>query len=193
MPTGKKLNSMKLVSTKTNPNSQKGGKTMATREETNSTKIPGPTEGVTNMKSPKLLARIAGVFYLLVGITGAFSEGYVDPSIYVGGDAAATARNVLANPELVRIGVFAHLVDATFFVLMALTLYQLLNHVNKGVARSMLVGIYTYLFGATAEPKGAKVMSRGGGLPPLQLTWRMIAYKPARKLRRFGSPDLSDA
>jgi hypothetical protein len=112
---------------------------MATREETNSTKIPGPTEGGTNMKSPKLLARIAGVFYLLVGITGGFSEGYVDPSIYVGGEAAATARNVLANPELVRIGVFAHLVDATFFVLMALTLYQLLKHVNKGVARSMLV------------------------------------------------------
>lgn len=40
---------------------------------------------------------------------------------------------------LVRIGVFAHLVDATFFVLMALTLYQLLKHVNKSVARSMLV------------------------------------------------------
>jgi uncharacterized membrane protein (DUF2068 family) len=63
----------------------------------------------------------------------------VDPSIYVGGDAAATAGNVLANPELVRIGVFAHLVDATFFVLMALTLYQLLKHVNKSVARAMLV------------------------------------------------------
>jgi uncharacterized membrane protein YwzB len=112
---------------------------MATREEANSTIIPRPTEGVTNMKSPKLLARIAGVFYLLVGITGGFSEGYVDPSIYVGGDAAATAGNVLANSELVRIGVFAHLVDATFFVLMALTLYQLLKHVNKSVARSMLV------------------------------------------------------
>ncbi len=112
---------------------------MATREEANSTIIPRPTEGELTMKSPKLLARIAGVFYLLVGITGGFSEGYVDPSIYVGGDAAATARNVLANPELVRIGVFAHLVDATFFVLMALTLYQLLKHVNKSVARSMLV------------------------------------------------------
>ena len=54
---------------------------MATREEASSTIIPGPTEGVTNMISPKLLARIAGVFYLLVGITGGFSEGYVDPSI----------------------------------------------------------------------------------------------------------------
>ena len=94
---------------------------------------------IESVPSPKRLARIAGVFYLLVGITGGFSEGYVDPSIYVGGDAAATAENVLANPELVRIGVFAHLVDATFFVLMALTLYQLLKHVNKSVARSMLV------------------------------------------------------
>src|SRR6478672_13675256 len=131
-----KFNRMKLISIRT---SQKGVKTMATREEANSTIIPRPTEGATNMKSPKRLARIAGVFYLLVGITGGFSEGYVDPSIYVGGDAAATARNVLANPQLVRIGVFAHLVDATFFVLVALTLYQLLKHVNKSVARAMLV------------------------------------------------------
>jgi len=112
---------------------------MATREEMKATIIPGPPEGDPTMKSPKFLARIAGVFYLIVGITGGFSEGYVDPSINVGGDAAATAGNVLANPELVRIGVFAHLVDATFFVLMALTLYQLLKHVNKSVARSMLV------------------------------------------------------
>src|SRR3712207_8247876 len=34
---------------------------------------------------------------------------------------------------------FRSLVDAVFFVLVGLTLYHLLKHVNKGVARSMLV------------------------------------------------------
>ena len=34
-----------------------------------------------NMSSPKQLARIAGVFYLLVGIFGGFAEGFVDPKL----------------------------------------------------------------------------------------------------------------
>src|SRR2546422_4194485 len=89
--------------------------------------------------SPKRLARIAGVFYLLVGIFGGFAEGFVDPKMYVAGDAAATAANVVANSALVRIGVVAHLVDGAFFVLTALTLYVLLKHVHKSVARAMLV------------------------------------------------------
>ena len=52
---------------------------------------------IESVSSPKRLARIAGVFYLLVGITGGFAEGFVDPKIYVAGNAAATAGNVLAN------------------------------------------------------------------------------------------------
>lgn len=91
------------------------------------------------MSSPKRLARIAGVFYLLVAIFGGFSEGFVDLKMYVAGNAAATAANVLADPGLVRLSVVAHLLDATFFVLTAMTLYILLQHVNKSVARAMLV------------------------------------------------------
>src|SRR6478752_6590212 len=69
------------------------------------------------MSSPKQLARIAGVFYLLVGIFGGFAEGFVDPKLHVAGNAAATAANVAANAELVRLGVVAHLVDGVFFAL----------------------------------------------------------------------------
>jgi hypothetical protein len=91
------------------------------------------------MSSPKRLARIAGVFYLLVGIFGGFSEGFVDPQIYVAGNAAATAGNLVANAGLVRIGVVAHLIDAVFFVLTVGALYLLLNHVQKNAARLMVV------------------------------------------------------
>lgn len=91
------------------------------------------------MSSPKRLARIAGVLYLLVGIFGGFSEGFVDPKMYVAGNAAATAGNVVASSGLVRMGVVAHLLDGTFFVFLAMALYLLLEHVHKGVARAMLV------------------------------------------------------
>jgi hypothetical protein len=91
------------------------------------------------MKSPKGLARVAGVLYLLVGIFGGFAEGFVDPKMYVAGNAAATAGNVIANPGIVRMGAVAHLLDATFFIFLALTLYIVLKHVHKSVARAMVV------------------------------------------------------
>ena len=96
-------------------------------------------KGESKMNSPKRLARIAGVLYLLVGIFGGFAEGFVDPKMYVAGNAAATAGNVVANSGLVRMGVVAHLLDGTFFVFLAMTLYILLQHVHKSVARAMLV------------------------------------------------------
>jgi hypothetical protein len=89
--------------------------------------------------SPKSIARIAGVLYLLVAIFGGFAEGFVEPNMYVAGNAAATARNLLANSGLVRIGVVADLFQATVWVFLGMTLYLLLKHVNKSVARAMVV------------------------------------------------------
>src|SRR5256885_16518277 len=89
--------------------------------------------------SPKRLARIAGVLYLFVGIFGGFAEGFVEPKMYVAGDAATTAGNVVANTGLVRLGVVSDLLDQTFFVFLALTLYVLLKHVHQSAARGMLV------------------------------------------------------
>jgi hypothetical protein len=91
------------------------------------------------MTSPKRLARIAGFLYLLVGIFGGFAEGYVEPKMYVAGNAAATAGNVVANSGLLRLGIVADLLDGTVFVFLAMTLYILLKHVHKSMARAMLV------------------------------------------------------
>src|SRR5260370_5110069 len=57
--------------------------------------------------SPKRLARLSGVLYLLVGICGGFAQGYTEPKMYVAGNAAATAGDVLPNSGLVRLGVVA--------------------------------------------------------------------------------------
>jgi hypothetical protein len=91
------------------------------------------------MDPNKKTARVAGVLYLFVGIFGGLSEGFVDPKMYVAGNAAASAANLIANPGLVRIGVVSHLLDGTFFVFTAMVLYNLLQHVSKGVARAMLI------------------------------------------------------
>jgi hypothetical protein len=91
------------------------------------------------MATPKRLARIAGLFYLLVGIFGGFAEGFVEPRMYAAGNAATTAGNVVANAGLVRLGVVSDLLDQTIWIFLGLTLYLLLKHVNKSVAMAMVV------------------------------------------------------
>ncbi len=97
------------------------------------------SEADRTMTSPKRLARLAGVLYLLVGIFGGFAEGFVEPKMYVASNAATTAGNVVANAGLVRLGVVSDLMDQTVFIFLALTLYLLLKHVNQSVARAMVV------------------------------------------------------
>jgi hypothetical protein len=91
------------------------------------------------MTSPKRLARIAGLLYLLVGVFSGFAFGYVISRVYVAGDAATTAGNVVANSGIVRMGVVADLFHATVFVFLAMTLYLLFKHVHKGAASAMVV------------------------------------------------------
>ena len=91
------------------------------------------------MTSPKRLARIAGVLYLLVGIFAGFAQGFVYPKIYASGDAATTAGNLLANSGLVRMGVVADLFQATVWVFLAMALYRLLKHVHESTGFAMVV------------------------------------------------------
>ena len=91
------------------------------------------------MTSPKRLARIAGVLYLLNGVFAGFAFGYVLTKVYVPGNAATTAANVLANSGLVRVGLLADLFQATEWVFLAMAFYLLLKHVNKSAAGAMVV------------------------------------------------------
>jgi Domain of unknown function (DUF4386) len=88
--------------------------------------------------SPRRLARIAGVLYLLVAIFSGFAY-FAEKKVYVSGDAATTARNVLAHSGLVRTAIVADMFQATIWVFLAMTLYLLLRHVNKNAATAMVV------------------------------------------------------
>jgi hypothetical protein len=97
------------------------------------------SEGGAVTSSPKRLARIAGLLYLIVGVFGGFVLAYVTPMLYAPGDAAASAAKVVANAGLVRFAVVADLLQATVLVFLAMTLYLLLRHVHKNAATTMVI------------------------------------------------------
>jgi hypothetical protein len=90
------------------------------------------------MNSLKSKARFAGLLYLIVGIFGGFSQGFVQPSVYHPGQPEATAAALTANADLVRWGVAADLTQATVFLFLALTLYRLFKPTNEAWARAMV-------------------------------------------------------
>jgi Domain of unknown function (DUF4386) len=84
------------------------------------------------------LARTAGLLYLVVGIFGAFAQ-IVRVNVYEPGNAAATAANIVANATVVRLSFVADLIQALVWLVLAVTLYRLLAHAGRSIARAMVV------------------------------------------------------
>ena len=89
------------------------------------------------MNSRKREARIAGVLYLLLGVTSAFSMG-LHSAFMVRGDAAATADKIASSQLLYRFYVANGLASQILFVFLVLALHQLLKGVNKRQAALMV-------------------------------------------------------
>jgi hypothetical protein len=82
-------------------------------------------------------ARIAGLSYLVVVLTGAFNLLIV-PSEIIGADAAATLANAQAQTRLFRLGIAAGIVCQVFFVITPVLLYALLAPLGRIAALLML-------------------------------------------------------
>jgi hypothetical protein len=91
------------------------------------------------MNSIKKTARIAGLLYLVNGVTGFFSIIYVPGKLIVSENAAATANNILASERLFRLGIVSELICAAEFVFLLWVLYRLLGAVNKTHASLMVI------------------------------------------------------
>ncbi len=89
--------------------------------------------------SNKKNARIAGILYLAVVITGMFSLLYVPGKLIVPGDAAATYQNIVTSETLFRLSIVSGLACYTFFLFLPVFLYRLLKPVNKNIARIMVL------------------------------------------------------
>jgi hypothetical protein len=90
------------------------------------------------MDSRKKQARVAGLMYLLMGITAPFGLMYVPSKLIVRGNATATADNILGSQSLFRLGIASELISAVIFVFLVLALYRLLKGVNPQAALLMV-------------------------------------------------------
>ncbi len=91
------------------------------------------------MTSPRRLARIAGLLYLLLAVLGGWAEIAVRGTVHVPGDAARTTANIAAGEGLFRLGLTADILMATVFVLLGLALYRLLHPIHARAATTLLV------------------------------------------------------
>ncbi len=93
------------------------------------------TEG---MIAKKKTARIAGLLYMLLALTGVFNLIYVPSTLIVSGDAAATANNITSSELLFRTGILSGLISNVIFVFLVLVLYRLLKDVSHKQAILMV-------------------------------------------------------
>ncbi len=79
----------------------------------------------------KKTARLAGLLYLLMVITGVYIIMYVPSKIIVWEDADTTAKNILSNEFLFRTGIIGDIISNTIFLFLVLVLYKLFKQVNE--------------------------------------------------------------
>jgi Domain of unknown function (DUF4386) len=83
--------------------------------------------------------RVAGWLYLFVVVIGAFNLIYVPGKLMVKGNAAATARTILASESLFRFSIASSLLSVILFLCLALALYRLFKEVDQPLAALMLI------------------------------------------------------
>jgi hypothetical protein len=85
------------------------------------------------------IARIGGLFYLIIIVAGLYGEMFVRSKLIVSGDAAATANNIIASQSLWRTGIASDLLMHICDVPLMLVFYLLLKPVNKDLALMALL------------------------------------------------------
>ncbi|GMQ30764.1 DUF4386 domain-containing protein [Algoriphagus confluentis] len=78
--------------------------------------------------------RLMGLIYVLIIILAGFSQGYVREGIFIPGDPATSASNILENEGLFRIGLIADLLAFLLDAIISVMLYLLLKPYGKMLA-----------------------------------------------------------
>jgi hypothetical protein len=100
--------------------------------------------------NPRLLARMAGVFYLVITALAMFAYLHVRGQVMVPGDVAQTAANILAHEQLFRMGAAASVIVAMCNLPLGFLLYELCKVVNRRVA---LLALLFIVAGAILEAR----------------------------------------
>ena len=111
-------------------------------------------------------ARIAGLLYLLLVLIGPIRLIYIPNTLFVTGDAAATAANMTAHESLFRLGMVTSLFCAALLVYVTSALYRLFETVDRerSVQVVILGGIMpaVMFFMNVVNDAAALMLVRGG-------------------------------
>jgi len=91
------------------------------------------------MNTNKKNARKAGLLYLIYIVIMIFGDVLGRSKLIVLGDAATTAKNIMASAWQFRVGYMLDLVSVVLFLMTAWALYVLLKPVNKNIALLFLL------------------------------------------------------
>jgi hypothetical protein len=99
-----------------------------------------PAEPVMlGLMHPRQYARVGGALYLVIIVAGIVGPLLTRGQLVVPGDAAATADNIAASPELWRLGTALNVVMQLCDVPVMLILFLLLSPVSKSIALLALI------------------------------------------------------
>jgi len=84
--------------------------------------------------SPRLIARVTGLLFLLTILTGIFAQGFVSDRLVVSNDAAATATNILAHRSLFEWSFTVFMIEMACQIMTTALFYFLLRPVNRSLA-----------------------------------------------------------
>ncbi len=107
---------------------------------------------MTFTEHPRLLARVAGAFYLIITAFALFAYMHVRGQLIDIGDMARTADNIVANEKLFRIGFTAAVIVTICNLPFGFILYELFKVVNPRLALLALVFII-----ASARPVASRL------------------------------------
>jgi len=91
------------------------------------------------MSSTHNPGRVAGFLYLILVVTAPLRLMYIPSTLFVRGDATATASNIAAHETLFRLGIVSDLLSGTICIFLVLALYRLLKGVDQGHAVLMVI------------------------------------------------------
>jgi Domain of unknown function (DUF4386) len=119
------------------------------------------------MSSTRNPGRVAGFLYLLLVVFGPLRLIYIPSTLFVSGNATATANNIAAHELLFRLGIVSDLVCAVILIFLVLAFYQLFKGVDQNLAVLVVIlgGVMpaTIYFVNVVSDAGALMVVRGAG------------------------------
>ena len=112
-------------------------------------------------------ARVAGLLYLLGSLFGIVRLIYIPNTLFVYGNATATANNIAEHELLFRFGIVSYLLCAALWIFVTLALYRLFKGVNQALAVLMVIlgglMVTPIFFANTVNDAAALLFVHGGG------------------------------